>query len=68
MHIFLFQFGISISYGLWAVASNFAIFVLSRIVGGLCKGNVSLSYSIMTDILDVANRSKGMVSVLLIKY
>ncbi|MCL4137032.1 UNVERIFIED_CONTAM: hypothetical protein GTU68_049449, partial [Idotea baltica] len=55
--------GISMSYSLWFVASNFAIFVLSRIVGGLCKGNVSLSYSIMTDILDASSRSRGMALI-----
>ncbi|KAB7505361.1 Tetracycline resistance protein, class C, partial [Armadillidium nasatum] len=55
--------GISVSYGLWFIASNFVIFVLARIIGGLCKGNVSLSYSVMTDILDPQSRSKGMALI-----
>lgn len=56
------QCGVAASYAVWSVASSFAVFVLARLVGGLSKGNVSLSYSIMTDILDSSTRAKGMVS------
>ena len=31
--------GISFSYLLWVMSSNFAIFVLARIIGGISKGN-----------------------------
>lgn len=46
---------------MWAIASNFALFVLARIIGGATKGNVSLAYSIMTDISEEKTRAKGMV-------
>ncbi|KAF2351000.1 Major facilitator superfamily, partial [Trinorchestia longiramus] len=52
--------GVGASYAVWAVASSFSVFVLARIIGGLSKGNVSLSYSVMTDILDASTRAGGM--------
>ncbi|KAA0187579.1 hypothetical protein HAZT_HAZT009541, partial [Hyalella azteca] len=52
--------GVAASYAVWAVASSFTVFVLARVLGGLSKGNVSLSYSIMTDILDTSTRAGGM--------
>ncbi|XP_076039721.1 major facilitator superfamily domain-containing protein rtet [Oratosquilla oratoria] len=55
--------GIAVSYGTWAFASNFAIFVLARILGGVSKGNVSLAYSIMADVSHASNRAKGMALV-----
>eukprot|EP00092_Neocalanus_flemingeri_P004462 GFUD01004801.1.p1 GENE.GFUD01004801.1~~GFUD01004801.1.p1 ORF type:complete len:469 (-),score=113.46 GFUD01004801.1:294-1700(-) len=55
--------GISISYLLWVLSSNFAIFVLARIIGGLSKGNVSLSTAIITDVSTTANRGKGMALI-----
>ena len=55
------QVGVAASYGLWAAASNFALFVVARIVGGAAKGNVSLAYSIMTDVSDERTRARGMV-------
>jgi len=55
-----------VSYGLWAMASNFAIFILARFVGGLSKGNISLSMAVITDVSNTQNRGKGMVNLLLI--
>ena len=49
-------------YVLWAVSYSFPIFILSRIIGGISKGNVSLSAAIVTDITTPAQRSKGIVS------
>ena len=56
------QTGVSCSYVLWSVSHSFTIFVFSRIVGGLSKGNVSLCTAIMADILPLEKRGKGMVS------
>lgn len=56
------QVGVALSYALWAVSNNFLLFVLARVVGGLSKGNVSLSTAIVTDVTSVEKRSKGMVS------
>ncbi len=59
----LLQFGIAASYGIWAWSTNFAIFVLARFIGGLSKGNISLSMAIITDVSNEKNRGKGMALV-----
>ncbi len=56
-----FQVGVSVSYAIWACSRNFTIFVLARIIGGLCKGNVTISTAIVTDVTSTGNRGKGMV-------
>ncbi|XP_070540246.1 major facilitator superfamily domain-containing protein 10-like [Ptychodera flava] len=55
--------GIAISYALWAVSRNFTVFVIARIIGGISKGNVSLSTAIVTDASSVKNRGKGMALI-----
>lgn len=55
--------GIAFSYILWALSSSFTIFVLARIVGGISKGNVSLSMAIITDVSSSATRGRGMALV-----
>lgn len=45
------------------MSSNFLLFVLARFVGGLSKGNISLSMAIITDVSDVRSRGKGMALV-----
>lgn len=55
--------GIMSSYGLWAVSGNFGLFVLARFIGGLSKGNISLSMAIITDVSNKSNRGKGMALV-----
>lgn len=55
--------GIALSYAMWAMASSFPLFIMARIIGGTTKGNVSLAYSIMTDILDEKTRSRGMALI-----
>jgi len=55
--------GISLSYVLWVSSSNFAIFVLARFLGGLSKGNVSLSAAIVTDVSTPSTRGKGMALI-----
>ena len=58
------QVGIAGSYGLWAVSHNFSLFVLARVLGGVSKGNVSLSTAIVSDVTRPEHRTKGMVSTL----
>jgi len=55
--------GISVSYLLWVMSSNFAVFVLARVIGGISKGNVSLSTAIITDVSTPATRGKGMAMI-----
>ena len=57
----LFQIGIAASYGVWAVSHNFALFVIARVMGGVSKGNVSLSTAIVSDVTKPSDRAKGMV-------
>uniref|UniRef100_A0A8C5LNV7 Major facilitator superfamily domain-containing protein 10 n=1 Tax=Leptobrachium leishanense TaxID=445787 RepID=A0A8C5LNV7_9ANUR len=55
--------GLMASYALWAVSSSFEIFLLSRVVGGLSKGNVSLCTAIIADLPSLKSRSKGMAMI-----
>ncbi|KAH8294925.1 hypothetical protein KR018_004331, partial [Drosophila ironensis] len=57
------QSGIALSYLIWALSSNFALFVLARFVGGISKGNISLCMSVITDVSSVRTRGRGMALV-----
>lgn len=59
---FLLQMGLMASYALWAASRSFSVFLLSRIIGGISKGNVSLSTAVIADLHSPKARSKGMVS------
>lgn len=61
--LLLSLFGIMSSYGVWAISRNFGLFVLARFIGGLSKGNISLSMAIITDVSNKHNRGKGMALV-----
>ncbi|GLH07947.1 uncharacterized protein GBIM_13318 [Gryllus bimaculatus] len=55
--------GIASSYVLWALSKNFAFFVVARIIGGISKGNVSLSLAIVADVSTPKTRGRGMALV-----
>lgn len=55
--------GIAVSYVLWALSHSFAMFILARIVGGISKGNVSLSMAVITDVSTSSTRGFGMALV-----
>nr|XP_023022266.1 major facilitator superfamily domain-containing protein 10 [Leptinotarsa decemlineata] len=55
--------GISLSYVCWALSSNLVIFIFARFLGGISKGNVSLSMAIITDVSSLKTRGKGMALV-----
>ncbi|XP_069798195.1 major facilitator superfamily domain-containing protein 10 isoform X2 [Narcine bancroftii] len=55
--------GLVLSYGLWALSGSFGIFLLSRVVGGISKGNVSLSTAIIADLPTPQARGKGMAMI-----
>lgn len=61
--IILSMVGVSVSYAIWACSRNFTIFVLARIIGGLFKGNVTISTAIVTDVTSTVNRGKGMALI-----
>ncbi|ESO10778.1 hypothetical protein HELRODRAFT_186668 [Helobdella robusta] len=54
---------IALSYLLWAFSTSFTVFMLARIIGGISKGNVSLSTVIVGDVTSSSKRSKGMAVV-----
>lgn len=58
-----FQTGIAASYVLWALSNNLALFVLARFIGGLSKGNVSLSMAIISDVSSMKTRGTGMALI-----
>lgn len=55
--------GIAASYAIWAWSHNFALFVIARFVGGISKGNIALSMSIITDVSTPATRGPAMALV-----
>ncbi|XP_069488164.1 major facilitator superfamily domain-containing protein 10 [Ambystoma mexicanum] len=55
--------GLISSYALWALSQSFGVFLLSRVVGGLSKGNVSLCTAIIADLPSSKSRSKGMAMI-----
>lgn len=56
--------GSVVSYATWLISgNNFALFILSRTIGGLSKANVGLLLAVVSDISDEGNRGKGMALV-----
>uniref|UniRef100_A0A671LEF6 Major facilitator superfamily domain-containing protein 10-like n=1 Tax=Sinocyclocheilus anshuiensis TaxID=1608454 RepID=A0A671LEF6_9TELE len=55
--------GLMASYILWAFSHSFTVFLLSRVVGGICKGNVSLCTAIVADLPCPKARNKGMAMI-----
>lgn len=55
--------GVTLSYILWMLSDSFTLFVIARIIGGISKGNVSLSTAIVTDVSTPERRGKGMALV-----
>nr|XP_034958578.1 major facilitator superfamily domain-containing protein 10-like [Zootoca vivipara] len=55
--------GMIASYSLWAISRSFELFIFSRILGGISKGNVSLSTAIIADLQSPKARSKGMAMI-----
>lgn len=55
--------GILSSYIIWAKATTFSLFVWARVIGGLSKGNVSLSMAIVSDVYAPEKRGRGMVNL-----
>ncbi|XP_065314285.1 major facilitator superfamily domain-containing protein 10-like [Gordionus sp. m RMFG-2023] len=55
--------GISTSYYLWSQSICFSTFMLSRIIGGLCKSNISILTTIATDCSEPKDRGKIMALI-----
>uniref|UniRef100_A0A2K5CGY3 Major facilitator superfamily (MFS) profile domain-containing protein n=1 Tax=Aotus nancymaae TaxID=37293 RepID=A0A2K5CGY3_AOTNA len=52
--------GVATSYAVWATSGSFAAFLASRLIGGISKGNVSLSTAIIADLGSPLACSQGM--------
>ncbi|CAB3399263.1 unnamed protein product [Caenorhabditis bovis] len=52
-----------ISYINWLRADTFAYFVLSRILGGLSKGNINVAISMISDVYSPEDHPKGMALI-----
>lgn len=62
--LILSMLGSVFSYVIWyASSNNFALFILSRTLGGLSKANVGLSLAIISDVSNDESRGKGMAIV-----
>ncbi|KAK2115296.1 Major facilitator super domain-containing protein 10 [Saguinus oedipus] len=55
--------GVTTSYAVWATSGSFAAFLASRLIGGISKGNVSLSTAIVADLSSPLARSQGMAVI-----
>ncbi|XP_037385345.1 major facilitator superfamily domain-containing protein 10 [Talpa occidentalis] len=55
--------GLAASYAVWAASSSFAAFLASRVIGGVSKGNVSLSTAVVADLGSPPARGRGMAAI-----
>ncbi|XP_008334069.1 major facilitator superfamily domain-containing protein 10 [Cynoglossus semilaevis] len=55
--------GLMASYAVWAVSQSFSMFLLFRVIGGICKGNISLCTAIVADLPCPKARNRGMAMV-----
>ncbi len=55
--------GICVSYLIWAVSASFEWLILSRLLGGMMAGNISVASAAVADISDRKKRSSGLAIV-----
>ena len=55
--------GTALGYGLWIFAGDFWVLVLSRVLGGVASGNLSVATAAIADVTSRKARSKGMALV-----
>ncbi|KAM4576606.1 major facilitator superfamily domain-containing protein 10-like isoform 1-T2 [Odontesthes bonariensis] len=61
--LILTTLGMMSSYAVWAVSRSFSMFLLFRVIGGICKGNVSLCTAIIADLPCPKARNRGMAII-----
>ncbi|KAM9743885.1 major facilitator superfamily domain-containing protein 10-like isoform 1-T2 [Menidia menidia] len=61
--LILTTLGVMFSYAVWAVSRSFSMFLLFRVIGGICRGNVSLCTAIIADLPCPKARNRGMVMI-----
>ena len=55
--------GTALGYALWIFAGDFWVLVLSRTIGGIASGNLSVATAAIADVTSREARSKGMALV-----
>ena len=55
--------GTAIGYFLWIMAGDFWLLLLSRVIGGMAGGNISVATAAIADVTTREKRSKGMAFV-----
>ncbi|TKS78426.1 Major facilitator superfamily domain-containing protein 10 [Collichthys lucidus] len=61
--LILTTLGLISSYAVWAISRSFGMFLLFRVIGGICKGNVSLCTAIVADLPCPKARNRGMAMI-----
>ncbi|KAJ3603491.1 hypothetical protein NHX12_028236 [Muraenolepis orangiensis] len=61
--LLLTTLGLICSYAIWAVSRSFSMFLVFRVIGGVCKGNVSLCAAIVADLPCPKARNRGMAMI-----
>ncbi|KAK5617348.1 hypothetical protein CRENBAI_007392 [Crenichthys baileyi] len=61
--LILTTLGLISSYAVWAVSRSFGMFLLFRVIGGICKGNISLCTAIVADLPCPNARNRGMAMI-----
>ncbi|XP_028270223.1 major facilitator superfamily domain-containing protein 10 isoform X2 [Parambassis ranga] len=61
--LLLTTLGLMSSYAVWTVSRSFSMFLLFRVIGGVCKGNVSLCTAIIADLPCPKARNRGMAMI-----
>jgi len=61
--LMLTLFGTAVGYFLWIMSGNFWLLVLSRLIGGMAGGNISVATAAIADVTSREKRSKGMAFV-----
>uniref|UniRef100_A0A3Q3WYN4 Major facilitator superfamily (MFS) profile domain-containing protein n=1 Tax=Mola mola TaxID=94237 RepID=A0A3Q3WYN4_MOLML len=61
--LILTTLGLMASYAVWAISQSFSMFLLFRVIAGICKGNVSLCTAIVADLPSPNARNRGMAMI-----
>lgn len=56
-------FGLFLSYVIWIFSGSFTLLILSRFIGGIMGGNLSVATATIADVTTPKTRSKGMAFV-----
>ncbi|MDH4468413.1 MAG: ferrochelatase [Bacteriovoracaceae bacterium] len=55
--------GMVVSYAVWFFSGSFTLLILSRFIGGLMSGNISVASAAIADVTTESQRSKGMAYI-----